>query len=127
MKILDINSPTFAEDFESATGIKPGDPIEIATPQFHRTDGVQINAPDLTEDEWKNLSKIPLERIRQLGCQVWDDTEKGIHWLFPGEWYPYIPDGLDVLCINGDVKKFQRGVADDDIRFGALAYGFMTN
>ena len=126
MKMLDISSPTFVKDFADAVGIKPGEPIEITTPQFHRTDGAQLTAPELTADEWKYLSKMPLDRVRQLGCQVWNDTEKGIHWLFPGEWYPYIPDWLDVLCIDGDIEKFQRGVTDDSIRFGALAYGFMT-
>lgn len=81
--MLDMDSPTFASDFAAIVG--PG-PIEIVTPQFIRTDGLPISAPNLTPDEWQNLRGLPSDRLRQMGFQVWAEDEKGIHWLFPGEW-----------------------------------------
>ena len=123
MKILDVNSPTFATDLAKEIG--PG-PHEIATPQFYRTDGVLVNAPDMSEAEWRSLCSLPPDRLRQLGCQVWSDDAKGTHWLFPAQWYPYIPEGLPVTDINGKTKLFARGLTDDDIRFGALSFGFIN-
>ena len=121
--ILDMNSPTFAEDLARELG--PG-PYKVVTPQFYRTDGLHPSKPHLTDDEWKNLGKLPLDRVRQMGCQMWEDDAKGIHWLFPGEWYPYIPAGTPITDICGKTKLFEPGVTDDDIRYGALAYGFVT-
>ena len=121
--ILHMDSPTFADDLAREIGPCPH---EITTPQFHRTDGVTVSAPSLTAEEWANLGKLPLDRVRQMGCQMWEDDAKGIHWLFPGEWYPHIPPGTMITSICGDVEPFQPGVTDDDIRFGALAYGFIT-
>lgn len=121
--VLDINSPTFVDDLITAIG---GAPDEVYTPQFHRVDGLQVSAPNLTPEEWSNLGKLPLERIRQMGCQIWEETAKGIHWLFPGQWYPHIPNGTKIVSICGDEKLFVSGETDDDIRFGALAYGFIT-
>jgi len=118
-----MDSPTFADDLAKELG--PG-PYEITTPQFHRTDEANVSAPIFTTEDWANLGKLPLDRVRNLGCQMWGEDAKGIHWLFPGEWYPYIPAGTMVTSICGDIKPFQPGVTDDDIRFGALAYGFIT-
>lgn len=122
--MLDMDSPTFASDFAAIVG--PG-PIEIVTPQFTRTDGLPISAPNLTPDEWQNLGKLPLERLRQMGFQMWDEDEKGIHWLFPGEWFHHIPEGLEVVSISGKTRLFNKHTEDDDIRFGALSFGFITS
>lgn len=124
--ILDMDGPTFAEDLANAIGLQPGEKLEITTPQFHRTDSVQVSEPELTADEWCNLGKLPLARVRQMGCQMWDEDAKGIHWLFPAQWYPYIPNGTKIVYISGDDGHFVRGETDDDMRFGALAYGFIT-
>jgi hypothetical protein len=124
--LLSMDSPSFTEDFASAIGLKPGEKLEIATPQFHRIDGVQVSSPNLTPDEWDNLGKLPIERVRQMGCQIWEDDAKGIHWLFPGQWYQHIPNGTKILSICGEEGIFVLGETDDDIQFGALAYGFLT-
>lgn len=47
-------------------------------------------------------------------------------YLIPNEWYEYIPDGFDLVCISGKAEKFKRGRTDNDIRFGCLAYGIMV-
>lgn len=43
--------------------------------------------------------------------------------LFPGEWYNIIPDGFEIIGLNGEKYPFQKGKSDDDIRFGCLPYG----
>jgi hypothetical protein len=119
-----FTAPT--QGVNAAVGLQHGDKLEIVMPQFHRTDDVQVSAPNLTPDEWNNLGKLSLARVRQMGFQVWDDDAKGIHWLFPAEWYDYIPNGTKVVDINGNEEVFVRGETDNDMRFGALSFGFIT-
>lgn len=58
-----------------------------------------------------------------LCLQKWEDD----HWLYPGEWYDYIPEGYEVVTITGKKEPFRKGKTDDDIRFGCLPYGFKRN
>ena len=43
--------------------------------------------------------------------------------LFPESWYKYIPEGFEVMGIDGVKEYFQPGKTEDDSRFGMLAYG----
>lgn len=122
--VLSMDSPTFAEDFAAAVGLQPGETLEIATPQFERTDGVQVPV-SVDFNDWENLHKKDDKTLRALGFGVWDKTDKGTHWLFPKEWYAIIPDGLMVTGIFGEQEQFQRGITDDDYRFGCLSFGFI--
>ena len=122
--MLAMDSPTFAQDFAEAIGLQPGEKLEIITPQFERTDGVQV--PVLVDfNDWENLHKMDDATLRALGFGVWDETEKGKHWLFPKEWYAIIPDGFLITQIDGEQEAFKRGVTDDDYRFGCLSFGFI--
>lgn len=122
--ILSMDSPTFAEDFANAIGLQPGEKLEIMTPQFERTDGVQV--PVLVDfSDWENLHKKDPETLKALGFGVWDETENGKHWLFPKEWYAIIPDGFLITQIDGEQEEFKRGETDDDYRFGCLSFGFI--
>jgi len=121
--ILDANDPNFAEKLAEAIGLEPGEKVEIVTPQFTRTDGVQ---PVLPNFDFGNLASYPDATLKAMGCCMWDepDEQGDVLWLFPGEWYAHIPEGHIVTDINGQDEPFRRGVTDDDIRFGCLAYGF---
>lgn len=125
IKMLDINSPTFANDLANALGIAPGEMIEFVTPQFERTDGIQVRSPMFSPAQWANLPKMADETLRELGLCVWDKTDEGTHYLFPKEWYGIIPRGLKVKFIGGEEEPFIPGETDDDYRFGCLAFGFM--
>lgn len=120
--LLSLDDPAFAEKFAAALGVKPGDTIEIATPQFERTDGI---VPSLPIDGWERLRKCSRAALKALGCRAWDEPdERGkVLMLFPKEWYAHIPAGFEVVVINGDVEAFVPGETDDDYRFGCLAYG----
>jgi len=123
--MLSLDSPTFAEDLANALGIQPGETIQIVTPQFERTDGLQVPIPMFSPQQWANLPRMEDETLKQLGLGIWDKDNNGTHWLFPKEWYSIIPNGLMVTVIDGKEEPFVRGKTDDDCRFGMLAYGFI--
>lgn len=124
-EMLDITDPNFAEKFRQAIGARPGEVIEIITPQCNRTDGRVVTYIPDTPEEYAALPLLPPAVLRKIGCGVWDDEGGKTHWLFPAEWYGHIPAGTPVLCISGETESFEPGVTDDDRRVGCLAYGFI--
>lgn len=123
--VLDANAPDFAEHFRAAIGVGPNDPVEIITPQFTRTDGI---VPSLPQVKFSELPSLPADTLRAIGCQKWDEPDANGEtlWLYPHDWYDVIPDGTPIIDINGEKEVFKRGETDDDMRFGALAFGFMS-
>lgn len=69
--------------------------------------------------EFTKLFDMTDEQLVTLGCGCWD----GGLFLFPAEWYDYIPTGFPVESIGGEVEKFEHGVTPSDTGFGLLAYG----
>lgn len=122
--VLDMDSSTFATDFANVIGLKLGEKIVISGPQFERTDGRKI-AQLVDFGGWEKLHLNSPEMLRALGFGVWEETEKGTHWLFPKEWYDSIPDGYPITYISGEQEVFKHGETDDDYRFGMLAFGFI--
>jgi len=122
--ILDANDPDFARKLRDAIGVKPGERILSVTPLFNRTDGLVV--PDPQDLDWPNMSALPEVTLKALGCKKWDEPDSAgdVIWLFPAEWYDRIPNGLRVIDINGNAEAFERGVTDDDRRYGVLAFGF---
>ena len=122
--VLDMGAPDFAQQFADAIGAKPGETINIVTPQFTRTDGLQV---PMLQVSFSNLPFYDDATLRAIGCQKWDEPDANGEtlWLFPHEWYSKIPDGLPIVSINGEHKNFRHGATDDDIRFGALPFGFL--
>ena len=120
-EILNINDKDFAEKFMAALGVKAGETVELITPQFNREDGITPSFPD----SWHCLKTLPRETLKAIGCRAWDepDDDGNVLMLFPAEWYPYIPDGLEIVDINGETEKFEKDKTDDDKRGGCLAYG----
>ena len=64
-----------------------------------------------------------------MGLRPWNDTHDPDDdigaplWLLPGEWYAHLPEGYVFVDIFGNEEVFQRGVTDNDTRFGCLAFG----
>jgi hypothetical protein len=123
--IINLDSANAAQELADAIGAKPGDTIEIMSPQFSRTDGFAVPAPLVDPHFWRTLHQWSVEDLKNIGLQVWDKDEKGTLLLFPAEWYDHIPNGYTVTSINGKEELFRKGVTDDDRRFGALAYGIL--
>ena len=123
--VLNMDDPNFAEDLMKAIGVEPGQSVEFIGPQFTRTDGLAVTYIPKTTEEYLALPKMKPENLKKIGCQVWDVAGGKPHWLYPREWYEHIPAGHQILDINGNVESFEPGKTDNDIRFGALAYGFL--
>lgn len=121
--VLSTDDPDFPEQLREALGVKPGDTVQIITPQFERTDGLQVPKPLM---DFSKLPQLATETLKAIGCQKWDEADSGsVLWLFPAEWYEHIPDGTPIVSISGEHETFKRGETDDDRRFGALSYGFL--
>ncbi len=95
--------------------------IGVILPQFQRTDGRTITYVPTTIAEYDALKTAPNDILRDIGLQKWDETT----WLYPAEWYNYIPEGYEVFDIFGKTEQFQKGTTDSDKRFGCLAYGLL--
>lgn len=123
--ILDASSETFIEDLKKALGLKPGEALEIVTPQFERTDGRKITYRPRTAREYDALPLMEPAHLKEIGCQIWDKEGGNTLWLYPHEWYEHIPAGYEIVDIRGNVEPFVPGETDDDMRYGALAFGFL--
>ena len=124
--MLDVSDENFIEDLMKALGIEPGGTLNISTPQFTRTDGHSITYTPTTQDEYAALRNLEPENLKKIGCQIWDKEYGKTIWLYPGEWYNHIPAGTEIVDIFGDTERFIPGETDDDIRFGALSFGFVS-
>jgi len=109
----------------SILGIEQGDEVHITTPQFERLDGRIVWYTPLTLSELKGMRNAPDWVLWELGLQVWEKTSEYTHWLYPADWYDYLPDGLDILTVNNTEKVFKHGETSSDRRCGALGYGFI--
>lgn len=106
----------------------------IVTPQFTRPEGwVKPSAPPSTVDGFNALLSLDATCLMEMGLRVWGVEEDAggrdlpngrTLWLYPAEWYSSIPDGYPVCNTFFRTENFKRGVTNDDIRFGCLAFGF---
>jgi len=106
-------------------GVGPYDPVGIATPQFHRVDGIVPRRAPGTAEGFDKMMRLPHDVLVRIGVSVWASGEGWMHYLFPGEWYDYIPEGYMVMAINDKNKAFVHGQTDNDIRYGMLPYGWI--
>lgn len=100
------------------------DPTDEPGPNMHfqRRDGRYIDyEPD--RELFETLPYMDEDILEGLGLQLWSsDTDL---WLFPVEWYEDIPEGLEIVTINEEEKKFDRNEDKKEARFGALPYGIV--
>lgn len=121
--ILDVTDPDFLQKLRAALDLRQDEYLNLILPQFTRTDGKRVVYVPKTKAEYAALPHLPPDLLRSFGCQPWDEENPTL-WLFPGEWYWSIPENLEVVDILGNTERFIRGVTDDDIRCGALSFGF---
>lgn len=111
-----------AKKIREAIGVGDFEAVAVSFPQFERTDGKVITylpADGAAIDTLKEKASDDL--LHSLGLQKFDEENGRILWLFPSEWYKHIPAGYEIEDICHDLEP---GKTDDDIRGGALAYGF---
>lgn len=109
--------------------------IEIITPVFERPPDQPAPAcPPSDAEGWDELRSLSVNTLREMGLMPWNDPAKPddgdpvllrTHtlMLLPGEWYPHVPEGFEVVTIAGKRERFEQHVTDDDIRYGCLAFG----
>ena len=121
----------WAAELREAIGAGPDEPVSIVTPQFEREPG---QPPATPPADWEALRTLDVQALKELGMRPWgcpedaagnEHPEAGCLWLFPGEWYPAIPNGFEIVDINFNAEVFVRGRTDDDIRFGCLSFGVL--
>lgn len=95
------------------------DRYELITPQFEREDGKQPLPAPTKQEDYEDLKHCSDAQLELIGMRRWEDNV----WLFPGEWYSEIPEGLEITNIADRKREFRREKEDDDIRFGCLSYG----
>lgn len=95
--------------------------LEIVTPQHERQDGVEPADPPLTTVEFDRLKTLTADELEDLGLRPWDEDRRLM--LLPDEWFPHIPDGVEVTTINRVREEFDREHESGGARFGVLAYG----
>lgn len=102
-------------------------PIEIIGAEHPRTDGFVCDYIPKTPEEYSALPGLGIETLAKYGCQLFsimEDSKIGL-WLYPGEWYNYIPAGTKIVSIFYKENIFKPGQTSNSTRFGALAFGFL--
>lgn len=69
-----------------------------------------------------DFNNITSEEAKELRFRKFSEEYPNL-WLFPLYLVPLIPEGLDVMSISGEKYKYNKEKADNDIRFGCVAYG----
>ena len=114
------DSNPLAKKIRDLLGVGNFEEVGVILPQFERVDGKTITYVPTTIAEYDALKNAPDEILKDIGMGKWDEKT----WLYPFEWYDYIPEDYEVVSISGKTEKFQKGITDNDIRFGCLAFGF---
>lgn len=93
--------------------------IELVPSDLNSSEARDAGPPPMTPMEVDQLRGLDEDALRSLGMREWSD---GL-WLFPGEWYEHLPEGIVVKDIFDEYVRFERPQADSDTRFGCLSYG----
>lgn len=71
--------------------------------------------------KYLDFNSLTVEEAKELHFGKWE--EESDLWLFPLYLVPLIPEGLEVTSIGGEKYKYKKEEADNDIRYGCVAYG----
>lgn len=80
----------------------------------------QIGDFEIAKDDFESLTK---DQAEMLGFKRWSEEEPDL-LLIPAYLWRFIPSGLNLKSINGEVENYKTFEdLDNDCRFGCLAYG----
>ncbi len=116
----DSDENPVAASIRKAIGAGPTDPIAYTSrPRDRHPSWPKPAEAPAGFAAFGKLFEMTGKQLMGLGLGGWD----GGLFLFPKEWYEFIPKGFPVETITGKVVKFEPGKTDDDVGFGCLAYG----
>jgi hypothetical protein len=112
-------------EIKSQLNLKPGDIVNFTGPQFNREYDLEIKWHPETTEEFDTVCKeLPVDILKKMGvCVHYKEKDKTLY-LFPGEWYNFIPEGYLVDDVFGYREPFHKATNSPDIRYGCLCYGF---
>jgi len=72
-----------------------------------------------------NIAELTAEQMEDLGFERW--SEETPMRLIPLWLFPFLPDELNVECIDGTRLRMKVADMENDHRFGCLAYGILPS
>ena len=69
-----------------------------------------------------DFNNLTVEEANELRFGRWSEELPNL-WLFPLYLIPIIPEGLEIIYIDGEKGTFKKDEMDNDIRFGCVPYG----
>jgi len=99
--------------------------LNFVEPKSRRIDGRRVTYKPRTEIEFNSLQDLSKDSLLKIGCKIWDDFGGVRHWLYPFDWYDFIPQGLVVLFTDGHKELFEHGVTPRVKEIGVLPFGFI--
>lgn len=78
------------------------------------------------KEEIGDLKDYTKQELLQLGFRGWSSETPNL-LLIPIWAYYLIPDGTELICINGEKKIKGKDYIDMDVRTGCIAYGIELN
>ncbi len=118
--------PKFAR-IREMLGVGPYDDVEVRGSVTAREDGRKVYWTPTTAEEFGKLKTAPAALLRELCLVPWEEPHGDgmMVWLFPAEWFEFIPEGYEVVTFRGARKPFAPGGTVDEQWLGCLPYGFV--
>jgi len=108
-----------AKKIRDFLGVGDFDEVGCVLSQLERIDGKTITYVPTTVAEYDALKNAPENILEDIGLGQWDEKI----WLYPVEWYDYIPEGYEIVDISGKTEKFQKDITYNEKRYGCLPFG----
>lgn len=84
--------------------------------------------PESTFEWFDTLKYQTTEKLYLMGLRPYNKiNNKKQLWLFPKEWFDYIPENYEVTDIFNDKEKFNKRKFSKDSKNGVLSYGITLN
>ena len=92
-----------AHKIRELIGVGDFEPVKVLLPQFDRIDNMAVLIKPKNAKWFDTLKTAPPSILRDLGMQPWDDDL----WLYPAEWYDYIPEDYEIVDIRGSLENME--------------------
>lgn len=123
-RVKECQSDKALEEIENSVGLMHFNQDGLSDLPRARPQPVKIRYTPTTVEEFELLRTFDFYTLIDMGCRIWTRTEWVTVWLFPVEWYDYIPEGMSVITLGVDVKPFYKKDFPKDPRIGLLNFGF---
>lgn len=99
-------------------GFRKWDTMNTLIKENHGSSLVEFPVINSPNDKETITFKVGSDKVPTKLLDIDEDV-----LLFPGEWFDLIPEGFKTTGLYGEETVWEKAKADDDIRFGCLAYG----